>query len=177
MNRPYNRPVPTPPTTAETYRTMARLRRFFESVRRTITTEPANGGLTSQQQFALLSIAATGRGRCTIGDLARQTDAAMNTTSALVHRMERAGLVHTWRNAEDRRLVYVQLTPLGQRRLRSSTLAVVKTLRAAASKQGRAELRDAFESWFDNWSTVIRALSSNGRQRRPAARRSRDRRR
>ncbi len=157
---------------------MARLRRFFESVRRTITTEPADGGLTAQQQFALLSVAGepSGRGRCTIGDLARQTEATMNTTSALVRRMERSGLVRTQRTAEDRRLVYVQLTPLGQRRLRTSTLAVVKTLRDAADKQGRAALRDAFESWFDNWSTVIRALSSNGRPRQPASRRRRERR-
>ncbi len=156
-----------PPTKAETYRTMARLRRFFESVRRTITTEPATGGLTPQQQFALLSIAgeSSGRGGCTIGDLARRTDATLNTTSALVRRMERSGLVRTLRNARDRRLVYVQLTPLGQRRLRTSTLAVVKALRAAADEQGRAALRDAFESWFDNWSTVIRALSADGRRR------------
>lgn len=150
---------------AATYGTMARLRRFFESVRRTITTEPANGGLTAQQQFALLSIAGDPdrRGRCTVSDLARQTSATLNTTSALVRRMERAGLVQTERSPEDRRLVYVQLTRLGQRRLRTSTLAVVKALRAAADEQGRDALRDAFESWFDNWSAVIRALSANGR--------------
>ncbi len=149
---------------AATYRTMARLRRFFESVRKTITTEPANGGLTPAQQFALLSIAGdpSGHRRCTIGDLARQTSATLNTTSALVRRMQRAGLVRTERTLEDRRLVYVQLTPLGQRRLRASTLTVVKALRTAADEQGREALRDAFESWFNNWSAVIRALSSNG---------------
>src|SRR5664280_1991178 len=41
----------------DTYRSMAHLRRFFESVRRTITTEPTNGGLTPAQQFALLTLA------------------------------------------------------------------------------------------------------------------------
>ncbi len=147
---------------------MARLRRFFESVRRTITTKPAGGGLTPAQQFALLCIAGhpSGRGRCTIGDLARQTSATLNTTSALVRRMERAGLVRTEHAAEDRRVVYARLTPLGQRRLRTSTLAVVTALRAAADDQGRAALRDAFESWFDNWSGVIRALSTNDSHRR-----------
>ncbi len=160
---------------ADAYRTMARLRRFFESVRRTITTEPANGGLTAQQQFALLCVAGEpgGRGSCTIGDLARQTDATLNTTSALVRRMERAGLVRTERAAADRRVVYVQITALGQRRLRMSTLAVVKALRAAADEQGREALRDAFESWFDNWSAVIRALSDGRRPTRQGRRRGR----
>ena len=146
-------------TLAETYRTMAHLRRFFESVRRTITTEPA-GGLTPAQQFALLTLAGhAGDEPMTIGDLARETFATMNTTSALVRRMERAGLVRTRRSPQDRRRVYVKLTPFGERRLRPSTAAVVEALRAAADEQGRAQLRAAFETWFENWGAVIKALS------------------
>lgn len=148
---------------AETYRTMAHLRRFFESVRKTITTEPTNGGLTPAQQFALLTLAGS-NDPLTIGDLARETFATMNTTSALVRRMERAGLVRTGRSSKDRRLVYVKLTPLGERRLRPSTAAVVEALRAAADEQGRAQLRAAFETWFDNWGAVIQALSSDRRR-------------
>src|SRR2546428_9859931 len=111
---------------SETYRTMAHLRRFFESVRRTITTEPTEGGLTPAQQFALLTLAGNpGREPLTIGDLARQTFATINTTSALVGRMERAGLVRTTRSSRDRRLVYVKLTPLGERPLPPSTAAGV----------------------------------------------------
>jgi DNA-binding MarR family transcriptional regulator len=147
-------------TLAETYRTMAHLRRFFESVRRTITTEPTDGGLTPAQQFALLTIAGSPSDEpMTIGDLARQTFSTMNTTSALVRRMERAGLVRTRRSAKDRRCVFVKLTPLGERRLRPSTAAVVEALRAAADEQGRAQLRAAFETWFENWGAVIKALS------------------
>src|ERR1700758_3218773 len=131
---------------SETYRTMAHLRRFFESVRRTITAEPAEGGLTAAQQFALLTLAGNpSREPLTIGDLARQTFATMNTTSALVRRMERAGLVKTSRSRRDHRFVNVELTALGERRLRPSTAAVVKALRAAADDQGRAQLRAAFE--------------------------------
>jgi DNA-binding MarR family transcriptional regulator len=162
---------------AETYRTMAHLRRFFESVRRTITTEPTNGGLTPAQQFALLTLAGNpSNDPLTIGDLARETFATMNTTSALVRRMERAGLVRTTRSPEDRRFVYVKLTASGERRLRPSTAAVAKALRAAADEQGRAQLRAAFETWFDNWGAVIKALSSSGTsgrrpRRAPAARR------
>jgi DNA-binding MarR family transcriptional regulator len=152
---------------SETYRTMAHLRRFFESVRRTITTEPTDGRLTAAQQFALLTLAGSPSARpLTIGDLARQTFATMNTTSALVRRMERAGLVRTRRSARDRRFVYVKLTPLGERHLRPSTAAVVKALRAAADEQGRAQLRAAFETWFDNWGAVIKDLSSGQRHRR-----------
>src|ERR1035437_4654283 len=156
----------------DTYRTMAHLRRFFESVRRTITTEPTNGGLTPAQQFALLTLAGS-NDPLTIGDLARETFATMNTTSALVRRMERAGLVRTTRSPKDHRFVYVKLTASGERRLRPSTAAVVKALRAAPEEQGRAPLRAAFETWFDNWGAVIKALSSSGRRRRgpPAARR------
>src|SRR6266542_5316033 len=148
-------------TLAETYRTMAHLRRFFESVRRTITTEPTDGGLTPAQQFALLTLAGNPSNEpLTIGDLARQTFATMNTTSALVRRMERAGLVRTKRSSTDRRFVYVKLTPLGERRLRPSTAAVVEALRAAADEQGRAQLRAAFETWFDYSGAVIQAFSS-----------------
>ena len=154
---------------------MAHLRRFFESVRRTITAEPTNGGLTPAQQFALLTLAGNpSDDPLTIGDLARQTFATMNTTSALVRRMERAGLVRTTRSPRDHRFVYVKLTAYGEHRLRPSTAAVVKALRAAADEQGRDQLRAAFETWFDNWGAVIRALSSGRRRPRrgPAARRS-----
>jgi DNA-binding MarR family transcriptional regulator len=152
---------------SQTYRTMANLRRFFESVRRTITAEPTKGGLTPAQQFALLTLAGKPSSEpLTIGDLARQTFATMNTTSALVRRMERAGLVRTKRSSSDRRFVYVKLTPLGERRLRPSTAAVAEALRAAADEQGRAQLRAAFETWFDNWGAVIRALSSDKRRPR-----------
>lgn len=152
----------------ETYRTMAHLRRFFESVRRTITTEPVEGGLTPAQQFALLTLAGSPSGDpLTIGDLARQTFATMNTTSALVRRMERCGLVRTTRSAKDRRFVHVKLTRLGERRLRPSTAAVVEALRAAADEQGKDQLRTAFETWFDNWGAVIKALSSPSGARRP----------
>lgn len=152
---------------SQTYRTMANLRRFFESVRRTITAEPTKGGLTPAQQFALLTLAGKPSSEpLTIGDLARQTFATMNTTSALVRRMERAGLVRTKHSSSDRRFVYVKLTPLGERRLRPSTAAVAEALRAAADEQGRAQLRAAFETWFDNWGAVIRALSSDKRRPR-----------
>ena len=159
----------------DTYRTMAHLRRFFESVRRTITTEPTNGGLTPAQQFALLTLAGNPSNEpLTIGDLARETFATMNTTSALVRRMERAGLVRTTRSPEDHRFVYVRLTASGERRLRPSTAAVVRALRTAADAQGRLQLRTAFETWFDNWGAVIKALSSSGTSRRRArSRRSR----
>ena len=159
---------------AETYRTMAHLRRFFESVRKTITTEPTNGGLTPAQQFALLTLAGS-NDPLTIGDLAHETFATMNTTSALVRRMERAGLVRTTRSPEDHRFVYVKLTASGERRLRPSTAAVAKALRAAADEQGRAQLRAAFETWFDNWGAVIKALSSGKQMPRgaPAVRRRR----
>ncbi len=154
------------PSLGETYRLMAHLRRFFESVRRTITTEPAAGGLTPAQQFALLTLAGHPTGKAmTMGELARQTYATMNTTSALVRRMERGGLVLTRRSSKDRRFVYVELTALGERRLRPSTAAVVEALRAAADEQGRNQLRASFEAWFDNWGAVIKALSS--RRRRP----------
>jgi DNA-binding MarR family transcriptional regulator len=143
---------------------MAHLRRFFESVRRRITAEPTKGGLTSAQQFALLTLAGNPSGEpLTIGEVARQTSSTINTTSALVRRMERAGLVRTRRSSMDRRLVHVRLTPLGERRLRPSTAAVVKALRSAAEEQGRDQLRAAFETWFENWGAVIKALSSDGR--------------
>jgi DNA-binding MarR family transcriptional regulator len=155
---------------AETYRTMANLRRFFESVRRTLTTEPTKGGLTSAQQFALLTLAGNpSKVALTIGDLARLTFATVNTTSGLVRRMERAGLVRTARSSTDRRFVHVNLTRTGERRLRPSTAAVARALREAADEQGRDQLRAAFDSWFNDWGAVVRVLSSG--RRRPRRRR------
>jgi DNA-binding MarR family transcriptional regulator len=155
---------------AETYRTMANLRRFFESVRRTLTTEPTKGGLTSAQQFALLTLAGNpSKVALTIGDLARLTSATVNTTSGLVRRMERAGLVRTARSSTDRRFVHVNLTRTGERRLRPSTAAVARALREAADEQGRDQLRAAFDSWFNDWGAVVRVLSSG--RRRPRRRR------
>ena len=123
--------------------------------------EPTDGGLTPAQQFALLTLAGSSSNEpMTIGDLAHETFATMNTTSALVRRMERAGLVRTKRSKTDRRCVYVTLTPRGERRLRPSTAAVAEAMRAAADEQGRDQLRAAFETWFDNWGAVINALSS-----------------
>lgn len=152
---------------AETYRTMAHLRRFFESVRRTITTEPAEGGLTSAQQFALLTLAGSPSGQpLSVGDLARLTFSTLSTTSALVRRMERRGLVRAARSGSDRRVVHVELTRLGERRLRPSTAAVVEALRTAADEQGREQLRAAFDTWFHDWGAVIRALAPPSRRRR-----------
>lgn len=160
----------TPQDLVETYRTMAHLRRFFESMRRTLTAELPDGGLTPAQQFALLTLAGNASGPMTVGDLARLTFAALNTTSALVRRMERAGLVRTRRASDDRRCVYVTLTSLGERRLRPSTAAVAEALRSAAEEQGRDQLRAAFESWFDHWGAVIKALSSERQTRSPRKR-------
>ena len=72
-------------------------------------------GVTPQQHQMMLGVAGfTGRGWATISELAEFLQERHNAVVTLVSRACRAGLVSKHVVASDRRLVSVQLTPIGR---------------------------------------------------------------
>ena len=75
-------------------------------------------GLTPQRYLLLLLVkgAEDGSQRATISELASRLYLAQSTVTELVDRTEEAGLVRRSASADDRRVVYVELTEEGDRR-------------------------------------------------------------
>jgi DNA-binding MarR family transcriptional regulator len=73
-------------------------------------------GVTPLQHQLLLGVAGfTGSGTATVTELTEFLQERHNAVVALVNRAEKAGLVRKQRNADDRRVVHVTLTPRGGR--------------------------------------------------------------
>lgn len=108
-------------STAASAASIRELARFRYELRRFLRfSEKAarRSGLTPQQHQLLLGVAGyTGRGWATISELAEFLQERHNAVVGLVDRAHRAGLVSKETVARDRRLVRVQLTPLGRKNL------------------------------------------------------------
>jgi DNA-binding MarR family transcriptional regulator len=77
-----------------------------------------DAGVTPLQHQLMLGVAGfTGRGWATISELAECLQDRHNAVVALVNRAVRAGLVRKRRSEADRRVVRVELTARGQRKL------------------------------------------------------------
>jgi len=76
-------------------------------------------GLTPQRYLLMLMIhgAPDGSQQATVSDLANRLALAQSTVTELIDRSEAAGLVTRNASATDGRVVYVRLTPEGERRL------------------------------------------------------------
>src|SRR5919201_4397684 len=76
-------------------------------------------GLTPQRYLLLLMIkgAPDGSERLSVGAIADRLQLGENTTTELVNRAEKAGLVRRERSPEDGRFVYLRATAEGERRL------------------------------------------------------------
>ena len=79
-------------------------------------------GLTPQRYLLLLMIkgAPDGSGQSTVTDLARRLQLAQSTVTELVSRAEETGLIERKQSGRDGRVVYLQLTSEGERRLNLS---------------------------------------------------------
>jgi DNA-binding MarR family transcriptional regulator len=93
----------------------ASLRRFLRHSERLA----AEQGLTPQRYLLLLMIkgAANGSERLTVGEAAERLELGDNSTTELVKRAERAGLLSRERSDRDGRVVYLRLTKQGDRQL------------------------------------------------------------
>jgi DNA-binding MarR family transcriptional regulator len=83
-------------------------------------------GLTPRRYLLLLLVkgAEDGTERATISELAGRLHLAQSTVTELVDRTARAGLVRRTASADDRRVVYVELTDEGDRRFAEAFLAL-----------------------------------------------------
>jgi DNA-binding MarR family transcriptional regulator len=93
----------------------ATLRRFLRHSERIA----AQHGLTPQRYLLLLMVkgAPDGSERLSVGAVADRLQLGVNTTTELINRAEKNGLVRRERSNEDARVVYLSLTREGERRL------------------------------------------------------------
>ena len=106
---------------------------FRYGVRRYLAFAEANArsvGLTSQQHQALLAIKVrTARKPMSIGELAAELLSKHHSTVELVNRLEKAGFTQRTVDVEDRRKVFVALTPLGEKVLADLSVSNLRELR------------------------------------------------
>jgi DNA-binding MarR family transcriptional regulator len=133
----------------------AALAEFRYQIRRFLHfSEQASRGAGVEPQHHQLMLAirgAGGRNGCRIADLAERLQIQHHSAVELVSRLEEKDLIQRNRSAEDRREVYVSLTPHGEQVLRELTLHHREELRSAAPAlisalrrvNGRANLRPA----------------------------------
>ncbi len=90
-------------------------------------------GVEPQHHQLMLAIRGAGNGECCrIADLAERLQIQHHSAVELVGRLEEKDLIQRNRGAEDRREVYVSLTPHGEQVLRELTLHHREELRSAA---------------------------------------------
>lgn len=95
------------------------LRRFLDFSANAAACE----GLTAQQHQALLAIRGNAKPPSSVGYLAQRLKIRPNTAAELTQRMELAGFVTRTENESDRRVMNLELTAEGKRRLEALTLA------------------------------------------------------
>ena len=107
------------------------------ALRRFVSATEANArrvGLTPQQHQALLSIKGGYRGRqaITIGELAEHLLLKHHSAVELSGRLARSGLVSRHPSADDRRRIYLSITPKGEALLAELSEESLAELRASA---------------------------------------------
>ena len=114
------------------YQDAAALRSALRTFLRRSELLASSHGLTPQRQQLLLLIkgAPDGSERASMSDLADRLQLAKNTVTELVTRAEQAGLLRRQQAPHDGRVVWVTLTPEGERRL-SGTVAALRRDRDA----------------------------------------------
>ena len=117
------------------YRSAAELREGLRHFLRSSNRITRAHGLTTQRYELLLMIKAArdGSERATLRELIERLDAPQSTVTELVHRTEDLGLVQRELDPRNRRLIYLRLTPEGERRLAASVAALAHERRRLIS--------------------------------------------
>jgi len=97
----------------------ADFRSALRSVQRVAERAARRAGLTPQRHLLLLMIRGSpdGTGSATVTELAERLKLAQSTVTELVNRAESAGLVERRGSPDDGRVVHLQVTAEGERRL------------------------------------------------------------
>lgn len=120
------------------YETLATIRYTLRQFLRFSEEAAQSVGLTPQQHQALLAIMGfPGRDRLTIGELAERLQIRHHSAVGLVNRLHATGLIVREQDENDRRQVYVSLTPRGQEVLQELTAAHKRELRVIAREMTR----------------------------------------
>ena len=126
-------PVATPPITDEQYQQLLRLRAGLRRFLRWSEEQAVREGLTGPQHQLLLAVRGhPDRRGPTIGELADYLALKHHSVVGLVDRTVAAGLVARRPDADDHRMVRLQLTAKGGRRLASLSAAHLEELRRLA---------------------------------------------
>lgn len=88
------------------------MKRIVVSIMHQVDVRLEMHGLTSAQWGPLMKIKSSGR--CTVAELARWLQVDAGAMTRLLDRLEKKGLCKRVRCTEDRRVVYVELTPEGE---------------------------------------------------------------
>jgi DNA-binding MarR family transcriptional regulator len=130
------------------YLGIARFRAALRTFENAAEQAAAAADLTLQRYLLLLMVkgAPSGEARATINDLAERMKVEPHTVTGLVTRAEEAGLVRREQCSEDRRRMWIHLTPAGERRLER----VVRQLEAQ-----REELLAALEDATGNARAIV----------------------
>ncbi|MDZ7644502.1 MAG: MarR family transcriptional regulator [Woeseiaceae bacterium] len=94
------------------------LRRILRATELNARQLASRTGLTPSQFIVLQLVARAGKTLPT--NVARDTHLSQATVTALVDKLEKAGLVIRHRDTEDRRRIWIELTPAGRQHLDSS---------------------------------------------------------
>ena len=115
------------------------LRKFLRFSKRALAVE---ADLTTEQYEALLALKAFARGRgLTIGDLSERLQVKHHTAVGLVDKLEALRFVRRQQGVEDRRQVFVQLTPAGSRALAKVAVIHRREMRICSPEMIEALLR------------------------------------
>lgn len=118
------------PISSAEYEMLANFRYALRQFLRFSETAARRAGITPQQHQALLAIAGFhGREQVTMGELAERLQIRHHSAVGLVNRLVAQGLVVRQQDTEDRRQVFVSLTPAGSEILAQLSAAHREELR------------------------------------------------
>ncbi|MCZ8511977.1 MarR family transcriptional regulator [Paenibacillus filicis] len=96
-------------------RRLAAMDRFIQRMLLAARRWPSDMELSKQQLFLLKTL--LDRSRATVGELAEQLSLSPSATTIAVSRLANLGLIERTRDESDRRLVWLQLTEDGKRKM------------------------------------------------------------
>jgi DNA-binding MarR family transcriptional regulator len=112
-------------------------------------------------------------GALTMGDLGRRLGITEKTVTGLVDRLEKRRLVERERDARDRRVVHVQLTPAGRetsRHLQRESLKKVTLMLSLLDAADRRQLLRIVETLIERFTRLAEAAETAPKQSAAAGR-------
>ena len=114
----------------------------------------------SMTHFHLLSMLER-HGSITMSRIAELLDVSVSNATGLIDRIEERGLVERTRVPDDRRVVHVQLTDAGRRKLHEVELFKEDMIHAVLARLDERQLRRVAESMADLRGAVVEAISAD----------------